>query len=185
MKKKIIIICVFVVLFLIGGIWVFKYNQLKNDEFIKYYKLQDDVLFMLNTSDISKSPNSVFFTDAVSFQLKRKYSLMMKVKVNDNIIYTKKLGFISGKGKYYYRFSNDGKTIQFSDYLITLNKTCKSTSYTKWFDIPYEVDEIGRYQSVGADFNKNTKKSLIGGVTWEKNRNDDDRTVVNVYIYAI
>ena len=44
---------------------------------------------------------------------------MMKVDVKDSIVYTKKLGNISGKSKYYYRFSNDGKTIRFFDYLIT------------------------------------------------------------------
>ena len=44
---------------------------------------------------------------------------MMKVHVNGSVVYTKKLGNISGKSKYYYRFSNDGKTIRFSDYLFT------------------------------------------------------------------
>ena len=139
----------------------------------------------LINSDISTNPNSTFFTDAVSFQLKHKYSLMMKVDVKGSIVYTKKLGFISGKGKYYYRFSNDGKTIRFSDYLITLNNKNKGYSHTEWTDIPYEVDEIGRYQSVGADFNKNTKKSLIGGVTWKKSKNYDDNDIVKIRIYAI
>ena len=85
MKKKIIIICVFVVLFLIGGICGFKYYQLQNNEFIEHYDLPDDVRLALINSDISTNPNSTFFTDAVSFQLKHKYSLMMKVDVNGSV----------------------------------------------------------------------------------------------------
>ena len=69
-KREVIIICVFVVLFIIGGICGFKYYHLKNNEFIKHYNLPDDVRLVLNNSDISKSPTSAFFTDAISFQLK-------------------------------------------------------------------------------------------------------------------
>ncbi len=185
MKKKTIIICIFLVLFLIGGICGFKYYQLQNNEFIEHYDLSDDVRFALINSDISTNPNSTFFTDAVSFQLKHKYSLMMKVDVKGSVVYTKKLGNISGKGKYYYRFSNDGKTIRFSDYLITLNNKNKGYSHTEWTDIPYEVNGIGRYQSVESYFKKNDDKSLIGGATWEKSKNDDDNDIVKIRIYAI
>ncbi len=38
-KEESYYIMLILVLFLIRGICVFKYNQLKNDEFIKYYKL--------------------------------------------------------------------------------------------------------------------------------------------------
>ena len=95
---------------------------------------------------------------------------MMKVHVNGSVVYTKKLGNISGKSKYYYRFSNDGKTIRFSDYLITLNNKNNEYSHTEWTDIPYEVDGIGHYQSVESYFKKNDDKSLIGGATWEKSQ---------------
>lgn len=184
MKKKIIIICVFVVLFLIGGICGFKYYQLQNNEFIEHYNLSDDVRLALINSDISTNPNSTFFTDAVSFQLKHKYSLMMEVVVKDSVVYTKKLGNISGKGKYYYRFSNDGKTIQFSDYLITLKDKMNGASFTKWTDIPCEVDGIGHYMSVGSFFKKNDDKNIIGGVTLQKSNNYDDNDIIKIRIYA-
>lgn len=187
-KKKVIVICIFVVLFLIGCICGFKYYQSLNEEFIKNYDLSDDVKFLLNNSDISNSEDVTYFTDAVSFQLKHEYSLMMEVKVDDSIVYTKKLGNIRGKGKYYYRFSNNGKTLSFSDYLISLKEkktnNWKEYSYNEWTDIPYEVSGVGKYQSVESKFKKNVAKSLIGGVSWKKSINYDDKSIVKIFIYA-
>lgn len=175
MRKKSVVVGILlliILVFCISNRYFFKTTKEKFDSVV----LEDDVKFALH------DPKVPSYTVAYQYDLEANYILTVKIELNKNLIYEANLGKFTGKGKYYFRVSNDGKNLNYYDFDLRNVKSSVLNSSSS-DEVVFEADVKGMPQTDVFKLDKDKRDNVICEMSWTNRlSNSKDLLVLTLHL---